>query len=529
MFSSIRPLVFWPTFLLLMAAVVYSFINLDGFLAITSYLNAAVLTNFSWVFSLGSFLMLALAVVTWFSPLAKVRIGGKDAVPLLTKTRWFTITLCTTLAVGVLFLSTAEPIYHLNSPPESLGLEPGSPAAALFAMSAMFLHWSLTPYAIYTVPSLVFALAFYNRRLPFSITSSLQPIFGPSVTIGVRAQLIDALAMYALVAGMASSLGTGAITLVGGVGEFTSITTNPLTLGVAVTLIVLAFVGSAASGLQKGIARLSALNALLLALIGLFVFVFGPTLYILAIGVEGLGAYISNIFTLSLFTGAASGDTWPQSWSVFYWAVWFAWAPVTALFLGRISRGYTVREFLQINLFFPALFAIAWISIFSGTALHFDMSDAGVMNTVLNERGLEKLLYFVFGQLPLSGVMVVVLVFVAFVSYVTAADSNTDAIGNLCTRGVTADNQEGSGLPMKVLWGIIIGVVAWTMVSFVGIDGVKMLSNLGGLPAVVIILATSLSLVRWLSNSEELHHIPFTETAPGATIDPFAKPALVIK
>ncbi len=499
MFNKIRPLVFWPSFLILMAAVVMSFVDLDSFLRITKSLNATILDRFSWFFSLGSFYLLVLIVVVYFSPLGKVKIGGDDALPLFSKTRWFSITLCTTLAVGVLFWTTAEPIYHLNSPPISWDLVPGSVEAAKFSISAMFLHWSFTPYAIYAVPSLVFALAFYNSKLPFSIGSSLQPVFGNHV-LGKSGQIIDTIALYALVAGMASSLGTGAITLVGGVGEFMDISTTPVTLGIAVSLIVTTFVLSAASGLHKGIARLSSMNAYLLLFLGLFVFVFGPTIYILSFGTQGIGSYLGNFFELSLFTGAVSGDEWPQMWSVFTWAVWFAWAPIAALFLGKIGRGYTVREFIHINLIFPSLFSIVWIAIFSGTAIHIDMSQAGLLNTTLGELGPEKLLYFVFNQLPLSGIMTAVLIFIAFISYVTAADSNTDAIGNLCTTGFDADSEEKAGLGVKVLWGSIIGIVSWTMVSFVGIDGIKMLSNLGGLPAAVIILATSLTLWKWLKN-----------------------------
>lgn len=505
MFDKIRPLVFWPSFLILMAAVIMSFIDLDGFLRVTESLNATLLDRFSWFFSLGSFYLLILIVVVYFSPLGKVRIGGKDATPLLSKTRWFSITLCTTLAVGVLFWTTAEPIYHLNFPPSSWGLMPGSVEAAKFSISAMILHWSFTPYAIYAVPSLVFALAFYNMKLPFSIGSSLQPVFGNQV-LGKNGQIIDTIALYALVAGMASSLGTGAMTLVGGVGEFMDITTTPVTLAIAVSLIVITFVASAASGLHQGIARLSALNAYFLLFLGLFVFVFGPTIYILSFGTQGLGSYLGNFFELSLFTGAASGDDWPQKWSVFNWAIWFAWAPIAALFLGKIGRGYTVREYIQINLIYPSLFAIVWISIFSGTAIHIDMTQAGILNSTLNSAGPEKLLYFVFNRLPLSGLMTAVLIFVAFISYVTAADSNTDAIGNLCTSGFNADSEEKAGLSVKVLWGSIIGIVSWTMVSFVGIDGIKMLSNLGGLPAAIIILATSLTLCKWLRNPELLKH-----------------------
>ncbi|WP_110707629.1 BCCT family transporter [Salinicola sp. CR57] len=515
--TSLRPLVFWPTFLILLVAVIASYVDLDAFLATASALNDAVLTNFSWLFSLGSLYLLVMAVIVYFSPLGGIRIGGRDATPLLSRLRWFSITLCTTLAVGVLFWTTAEPLYHYMGPPDSSGLEAGSSDAMLFAMSTMFLHWSFTPYAIYAVPALIFALAFYNLRLRFSISSMLEPVFGPRIKR--FGGLIDAISLYALVAGMASSLGTGALTLAGGAGQYLGGETSPLRLGVIIAIIVVTFVISAASGLQKGIARLSSLNAVLLAILGVFMFIVGPTVFCLALGVESFGVYLDNFFTKSLFTGAAGNDPWPQWWSIFYWAVWFAWAPVAALFLGKISRGYTVREFLRVNLLYPALFASVWILIFSGTALYFQ-AHAGTggadLYAVLNDRGVENVLYALFRQLPFSQVWIPLLLFIAYISYVTAADSQTDAIGNLCTRGLTADSDLNAGVPMKVIWGVIVGVVSWVMVSFVGIDGIKMLSNLGGLPAMLIVLLATGSLWAWLKHPERLEKVP-TPSTPSRT------------
>lgn len=503
MINNIRPLVFLPTFLILISALVLSLVDLDSFTKITAELNSSVLSNFSWLFSLGSFYLLILVVWAYFSKLGNVRIGGEFSKPLINKSRWFMIVLCTTLAVGVLFWTTAEPIYHLYSPPESFDIEAGSADAKLFALSAMFLHWGPIPYSIYCAPALIFALAFYNLKLPFSISSLLRPVFGRYLTT-TMSDVIDALALYSLVVGMASSLGTGALTLVGGVSRFVDIDRNAFTLGIAVFVIVVTFVFSAASGLSKGIARLSKINSWMLFALFVFVLSFGPTVYILAIGVEGIGAFAQNFFRLSLFTGQAAGDLWPQWWSVFYWAVWFAWAPITAMFLGKIARGYTVKEFIQINMIYPSIFISFWIAVFSGSALYFDMKTGGSLNTVLNEQGVEQLLYHIMDQLPISGVTSFFLILVAFISYVTAADSSTDAIGDLCTKGFNAESDNKTSLPIKIIWGTIIGLVAWIMVSTVGINGVKQLSNLGGLPATIIILACSLTLIRWIRQPQLL-------------------------
>ncbi len=503
MLKSLRPLVFFPTFLILVSALILSLVDLEHFTAVTGALNSKVLELFSWLFSLGSFYLLVLVAITYFSKLGDIRIGGENSTPLITKPRWFMIVLCTTLAVGVLFWTTAEPIYHLHAPPESLGIEAGSPDASLFALSAMFLHWGPTPYAIYCVPALIFALSFYNLKLPFSISSSLRPVFGKALTPRVS-DIIDALALYSLVVGMASSLGTGALTLLGGVSQFIDIERNAVTLGVFILLIVATFVFSAASGLNKGIARLSKANFWMLIALFVFVLICGPTVYMLSIGVEGLGAYLQNFFRLSLFTGQAANDPWPQWWSVFYWAVWFAWAPITAMFLGKIGRGYTVKEFIQVNLLFPSLFILFWVSVFAGTALYLDTTTDGALYEVLNNGGVEQLLYYIMDQMPLSGVTSFFLILVAFISYVTAADSSTDAIGDLCTKDFTSESDEGTALPIKILWGTLIGLVAWIMVSTVGINGVKQLSNLGGLPATLIILACSLTLIKWLRNPSVL-------------------------
>ena len=503
MLKSLRPLVFFPTFLILVGALIFSLVDLDEFLHYTNLANGFVLEHFSWLFSLGSFYLLLLIVVTYCSKLGDIRIGGDNAKPRIGKIRWFMIVLCTTLAVGVLFWTTAEPLYHLHTPPKSLGIEPHSPNAILFALSAMFLHWGPTPYAIYAVPGLIFALAFYNLKMPFSITSSLKPVLGNLVN-GKRGDIIDALALYSLVVGMASSLGTGALTLVGGISQFLPIERNAWSLGIVIAIIVAVFVFSAASGLIKGIARLSMVNFWLLIALFTFVFLFGPTQYILGIGVEGFGAYLENFFRLSLFTGQAANDPWPQSWSVFYWAVWFAWAPVTAMFLGKIARGYTVREFIMVNVILPSLFILLWIAVFSGTAIFMDQSSGGALYAILNEEGIEQLLYHIFGKLPLGLVSTLILVFVSFVSYVTAADSSTDAIGDLCVKDFNSESQDNTGMGIKVLWGVLIGLVSWIMVSTVGVSGVKSLSNLGGLPATLIILCCSATLIKWIKKPELL-------------------------
>ncbi|WP_016855406.1 BCCT family transporter [Halomonas smyrnensis] len=505
MFHRMRPLVFWPPFILLMLAVAASIIDLQGFLAVTGRLNTAILENVGWLFSLTSLAMVITCLIVFLSPLGRTRIGGEHARPMLSAWRWFSITLCTTVAVGIMFWSTAEPLYHLHSPPASLDITANSLDAARFSLSTMFLHWSFTPYAIYTVPAVMFAIAHYNMGKPFSLGSLFTPILGDRL-IGRPGRLLDALALFALVCGMASSLGTGVMTLAGGVDRFLGTGTGPLALGIVTLAIVTLFTASAASGLQRGIATLSALNARAFFVFMAFIFLFGPTRDILGYGVESSGAYVGQFLEKSLFTGALADDPWPKSWSIFYWANWMAWAPITALFLGRISRGYTVRQFMLINLVAPALFAIAYVSVTSGSMLHLDLTGDGGMYALLQENGPGAMVYALLDELPLDGLSAAAFLAIAFLSYVTAADSNTEAISQLCSNdsqtalaGDGDDDNAAGRLPLKVLWGTTIGAVAWIMTSFVGVDGIKMLSNLGGFPALLIVILATASLLRLVS------------------------------
>lgn len=499
----IRPLVFWPPFVLLLFAMATSLINQQAFLAVTSAINDAFLDNLGWLFSLTALVMVLTSLTVFISPLGRTRIGGETATPILTPWRWFSITLCTTVAVGIMFWSTAEPLYHLNAPPESLEIAANSPEATRFALSTMFLHWSFTPYAIYTVPAIMFAIAHYNLGKPFSLGALFTPLLGDRL-IGRPGRALDALALFALVAGMAASLGTGVLTLAGGVDRFLGTGTGPLALGLITLAIVASFTLSAASGLHRGIAALSNINARFFFGFLIFIFLFGPTLKMLGFGVEAAGHYFNNFLQKSLFTGSFTGDIWPQDWSIFYWANWMTWAPITALFLGKISRGYTVRQFMLINLIAPALFAIAYVSVTSGSILTYDIASDGGMYALMQEKGPGAMVYALLDELPLGWLTAAVFLFIAFLSYVTAADSNTEAISQLCSNDSQAalsgedDAQEGR-LALKLTWGVTIGVVAWVMTSFAGVDGIKMLSNLGGAPALFIVIGATASLLRLVS------------------------------
>jgi choline-glycine betaine transporter len=493
---------------------IISLTHTTNFLNTTMAINDWLLSRFGWLFSVSALFFLTLVLITYFSPLGKYTIGGQGATPILTKWRWFSITLCTTIATGILFWGTAEPLFHLHQPPPGLAITGNTDDAARFALSTMYLHWTFLPYGIYTLVAMVFALMYYNKRQPFSLGSLLYPLLGRH-SQGWISRVVDAVSLFSLIAGMAASLGAGLIILAGGLETMLGIPYSPATLALMALLIVATFILSAVSGLMKGIRILSDINIRVFIVLGLFILVTGPTAYILTMGAQGLLEFATHFFSRSLIGVVTDDIEWARSWTMFNWANWLAWTPITAIFLGRIGLGYTVREFIHINLLFPALFAFLWMTIFSSTALYFDIfgNASPLYQLLIQQGGVSKVIFQILAELPWSNLITIFFIFAAFLSYVTAADSNTSAMSGISSTGISPESPEPS-LWIKVAWGITVGTIAWVMIAFSGegetsgLDGIRMLSNLGGLPALILVLFVALGLIKMIIRS-------FQDKAPG--------------
>lgn len=484
-----RPVFFIPLAILAAALILSVWLG-PAFVAAETIANDWILRQFGPVFAGAGLGFIALLVVVAFSPLGRTIIGGADAKPLLGRWRWFAVMLCTTIATGILFWGAAEPLFHLNAPPPMLGLTPGSDAAATFAMSTMFLHWTLTPYAIYTVAALAFALVYYNRGEPFSLSSLFVPLLGRRAH-GPVGTGIDVICLYALVAGMAASMGAGILALAGGVENLGGFAGGmPLRWGIA-ALIVASFLISAATGLQKGIAGLSVFNTWLFFAIIAFALLAGPTAQMFGLSFHASGEYFSTFVPRNL--GLDVDGDWSRQWTIFYWGNWFAWAPVTALFLGRLAIGYSVREFIVMNLILPSLFGALWMTAIAGAAIVIDQQSGASLYAVIAAKGPDSVLFRLFDALGGGPAVTGLILFTIFLSYVAGADANVSAMSALSTHGITPDAPEA---PMMVqsVWGIAVGLVAVVLVAASGIDGIRMMSVLGGFPALFVIIGAAVSL-----------------------------------
>ncbi len=479
---------------LLLVAVTGSLLDSVNFIQGLRHLNDWLLSGFGWLYAVAVVAGLVVLVAVYLSPMGGMVIGGVEAKPLLSKANWFSVALCTTVAVGILFWATAEPLYHFNEPPEGSGVTPRTAEAASFALSTIFLHWTILPYSLYTLTALMFALCYYNYRQAFQAGSVLMPVLGEERTARI-APLVDAVCLFCLVAGMAASMGSGLLTLAGGYSRYSGASADGTAYGLIALVLTLTMALSAASGLQRGIRWLSNINIVGFVLLIIWVLFTGPFVEMLPLQLPALGEFFTTMIPRSLAIGL--DKDWSESWTLFYWSNWLAWTPVIAVFLGRLGRGYTVRTFIRFNLIYPALFSLLWMALFGGYALYYDGQPQDRLYPLLQRAGPESIIFEVLSRLPWAAVWAVFYFVLIFLSFVTAGDSTVSAMSGLSTTGISEDRQEAPAR-IKILWSAVVGVTAWFMVSQAGLDGIRMISNLGGFPALWLYLLIIAGMVRML-------------------------------
>ncbi len=497
--KKIRWKIFLPPWLIMIGAVALNMANYDLFVKTLDGMVNWILTNFSWMFSGVSLLVLMLVIAAYVSPFRNVRLGGSKSRPMVKYSSYTWIVLCTIMGAGLMLWACAEPLYHLHYPPDNVTAGAMSDQAVIWGMENIFLEWTFTPMALYALPSVLFAFCFYNMKTSFTVGSMLIPVMGNRYAAKLT-PWVDGICLFCLCTAMAGTLGSGIMVVSGGAE---AISGGALQIDVRMwlvsgALIVAAFVISAASGLNRGIKHLSTINSYFYLVLGILVFLAGPIAYLLNLCTESFGAYLSDFFRLSLWASASTGDGWAQSWPVFYWCMWLAWMPVSGVFLGRVSRGYTVREALNVLFIIPSLFSVVWMVLFSGSSIYYELNGAGIME-IIESRGIASATYAVLQQMPFSVIIVPLFLITAFISYVTSADSNTNVIAGICTEGLDTEDSEAPAW-LKIVWGITVGALSIIMLVTYDMEGMKKLATIGGFPTVFLMLLFSFSFWKIMKN-----------------------------
>jgi len=450
--------------------------------------------SMDWFFILAANIFVVLAVVLIFTPLSKVRLGGANATPDFSYAGWFAMLFAAGMGIGLMFYGVSEPLTHFGTSMQGassapLGGAAGNEQAAMqLAMSATIFHWGLHPWGIYAIVALSLALFSYNKGLPLTMRSIFYPILGERVW-GWPGHLIDILAVFATLFGLATSLGLGASQASAGLHYLFDTPNTNVTMVVLILGITLVALGSVLAGVDKGVQRLSQLNMALAFLLLMFVIFVGPTLLIATGFFENLWGYVKNLPALSNpFGREDTGFT--QGWTAYYWAWWISWSPFVGMFIARVSRGRTVREFLIAVLLVPTLVSILWMTAFGGTAIHQVVANGfeGVQNAAL-----ELQLFTMLGQLPLTAITSFVGIILVMVFFITSSDS-----GSLVIDSITAGGKVDAPKPQRIFWALIEGAIAIALLLGGGLTALQTAVITTGLPFTLVLLAACYAIVKGL-------------------------------
>ncbi|MCC5879372.1 MAG: BCCT family transporter [Idiomarina sp.] len=458
-------------------------------------------SNLDWFFLSAANIFVVLCLVLIFTPLGRVRLGGTKADPDFTYMGWFSMLFAAGMGIGLMFYGVSEPMTHFSAAYGGIDLENGvrvdgaplggaegdASAAARLGMAATIFHWALHPWAIYAVLALGLALFSFNKGLPLTIRSIFYPLLGERVW-GWPGHIIDILAVLATLFGLATSLGLGAAQAASGLNYLFGLPegqTMEVLLVIGITLIALV---SVIAGLDAGVKRLSQINMTLAAILMLFVIIVGPTVAILTGFVHNLFGYIQNLPALSNPFGRE--DTgYSQGWTAFYWAWWISWSPFVGMFIARVSRGRTVREFLIAVLLIPTLACVFWMTVFGTTAIE---QFIGGYEDVASA-GLSLQLFTMLDALPLAQITSFIGIILVVVFFITSSDS-----GSLVIDTIAAGGKVNAPTPQRVFWCTFEGLVAIALIIGGGLVALQAMAVSAGLPFTVVLLMSCVALVKGL-------------------------------
>ena len=441
-----------------------------------------ITSNFGWFLILAANAFVLAAIFFAFSRCGNIRLGGNDAKPEFTTASWYAMLLSAGMGIGLMFWSVGEPMFHYSSPsPMFAGIEGNTPEAAQAAMGITYFHWGIHPWGIYAIVGLGLAFFAYNRGLPLTVRSIFYPILGNRI-YGFWGNLIDVLSVLATLMGLATSLGLGVKQINAGLNFLFGLQISTTSQVILIAVITAFATLSVMSGLDGGVKRLSQWNMGLAGALLVFLLVAGPTVYILRDFTQNFGYYLTKLPEISLWTETFRETNWQGSWTVFYWAWWISWSPFVGMFIARISKGRTVREFILGVMVIPTLLSFVWMSVFGGSAIYLQSSGLANIVEAVNA-DVSTALFVMFKYFPFTQILSLVGIVLVTVFFVTSSDS-----GSLVVDHLTSGGKLDSPVTQRVFWAVMEGVVASVLLIGGGLTTLQTAAVCTGLPFTVILL-----------------------------------------
>lgn len=489
----LNPLVSIASGLFILIFAGYALFNIDHAQELFNQIYEMIINRWDWLFLMGSNFFIGVCLYLAFSKLGNVRIGGMYAKAEFSTFAWYSMLISAGMGIGLMFWAVGEPLIHSQVTPFIYQ----SDSSIASAMAATFFHWGFHPWGIYALLGLSLAFFAYNKNLPLSLRSVFYPIFKDRI-FGRTGDVIDILAVLACMFGLATSLGLGVQQMNSGLNYLFQLPENVTVQVILIFVITLMAVFSILAGIHGGIRFLSILNIRLAGLFMLSVFLIGPSFYILRVFMNGLGLYLSDFLQAS-FSLSFSGDSWQGDWSIFYLSWWISWSPFVGMFIARMSRGRTVREFILAVLIIPSLLSFLWLSVFGGTAISINESTGGRLFETVQDN-LPVALFELIHQLNtpiLTNLMVIVLsllgTLLVMSYFITSSDS-----GSLVVEKITASGKEDTPNKQRVFWAAAEGLLAAVLLLIGGEEALAVLQTAvisTGLPFTFILIVASISVI----------------------------------
>ncbi len=482
------PTLFWGTLILVSVITLWGIFDPETFSSAMSSSQVWISINFGWFFMLTVSIFIVFLV--WVSlRYGKVLLGQEGEPPEFSFFSWIAMLFSCGIGIGFIFWGVAEPLYHYTSTPYLA--ESGTPEAARVAMQISLLHWGIHGWACYAVAGLAIAYTTYRLKMPLSVSNALVGVLG-SKTDGLWGKLVDYLAGFATIAGIATSLGMGLMSIRFGISHVFGLELGTTGLVVVMFLLIAAYVASAVSGLDKGIKFLSDLNMSLAFCVLLFFLFAGPTLFLLNLMVDSIGAYFSNLVFMSFWTdpmAQASEGKWMGWWTIFYWSWWIAWGPFVGGFVARISRGRTIGEFVFGVIFVPLVITIAWFNVVGGAALHAEINGTLEMYKAISADAGSGI-FTLLTLYPIGSLISIVVFFNLIIFLVTSADSASFFVGMIVSGGELEPSK-----PIKLVFGFLIGAITVVLLITGELKALQTASIVAALPFAFVMLGMVASTI----------------------------------
>jgi len=480
--------VFFTSVFFIIVSIALTLIFKEGAKSFFADLQNQVANKADWFFILSINIFLIFLIYLALSKFGNLRIGGPKAKKEFKTLSWFAMLFSAGMGIGLLFFSVGEPVMHFNSPPTA---EAGTVAAGKEAMNFTFLHWGFHAWAVYALVGLSLAYFTYSRGLPLTIRSIFYPFLGDRI-YGKTGDIIDIFAVLATLFGLATSLGFGVQQIASGLNHVFGISSGIETQVLLIAGVTLIATLSVVLGVDKGVKILSEWNMRIAVLLLILALVLGPTIFIFRSFVENTGSYLFNFLEISTWSETYNNGTWQNDWTVFYWGWWIGWSPFVGMFIARISKGRTIREFILGVLLVPSLVTFFWMSAFGSTAVQQIMNGNDVLSQAVND-DIATALFVFFQDYPLAMVINIVAILLIAGFFITSSDS-----GSLVIDSLTSGGKIDAPVGQRVFWAVTEGSVAAVLLIGGGLQALQTATIVTGLPFAVILLVMCYSLHKGL-------------------------------